>query len=160
MFSGHTERVDVAVDGRLQLGRRISLYPTQAGRRQSCLVPSQHRLQYLSRSGRHGRLQPHDAVGIAVADDLDVGVVGEPAAGHHRVQLLAAFRPGEHSVRSVDRRALRTVDRGRVVELDVGPDVLGGQGDLEAARVRHSQAQVASHTGHRPAVAVAHPPGR
>ena len=34
-------------------------------------------------------------MGVAVADDLEVEVVGVPAAGEHGVQLLPGFLPGQ-----------------------------------------------------------------
>jgi hypothetical protein len=36
-----------------------------------------------------------DAVWVAVADDLEVEVIGTPAAGEHGVELLPGFLPGE-----------------------------------------------------------------
>ena len=36
-----------------------------------------------------------EAVGVAVADDLEVEVVGVPAAGEHGVQLLPRLLPGQ-----------------------------------------------------------------
>ncbi len=114
LLGAEAERVDIAVDGRLQPGGRIGLDSPHAGRRQRRLVARQHGLQHLGWGRGHGRLPPRQAVGLTVADHLDVGVVCQTSAGHHRVELLAALRPGEHAVHGVDRRTLRAVDRGRV----------------------------------------------
>jgi hypothetical protein len=55
-------------------------------------------------------------VGVAVADDLEVEVVGGPSAGQHRVQLLSGFLPGQQSVHGVGGDALGAVDGGGVTE--------------------------------------------
>ena len=49
---------------------------------------------------------------VAVADDLQVEVVGVPAAGEHRVQLLPGLLPGSEAVHGVGGDALRGVDGG------------------------------------------------
>ena len=61
------------------------------------------------------RLQ--DRVGVAVADDLEVEVVGGGAAGEQRVELLAALLAGGQSVDGVHGDALGAVDGARVPEL-------------------------------------------
>jgi hypothetical protein len=55
-------------------------------------------------------------VGVAVADDLEVEVVGGPSAGEHGVQLLSGFLPGQQSVHGVGGDALGAVDGGGVTE--------------------------------------------
>ena len=57
-----------------------------------------------------------EAVGVAVADDLEVEVVGVPAAGEHRVQLLPGLLPGQQAVHGVGGDALGAVDGGGVTE--------------------------------------------
>ena len=55
-------------------------------------------------------------MGVAVADDLEVEVVGVPAAGEHGVQLLPGLLPGEQAVHGVGGDALGAVDGGGVTE--------------------------------------------
>ena len=55
-------------------------------------------------------------MGIAVADDLEVEVVGVPAAGEHGVQLWSRFLPGHQAVHRVGGDALGAVDGGGVAE--------------------------------------------
>ena len=66
-------------------------------------------------------------MGVAVADDLEVEVVGVPAAGEHGVELLAGLLPGEQAVHGVGGDALGAVDGGGVAEAGRGSDVVGGQ---------------------------------
>jgi hypothetical protein len=53
------------------------------------VVAGEDLLQRLGRGARADGLGPDNGVGVAVADDLEVEVVGVPAAGEHGVQLLA-----------------------------------------------------------------------
>ena len=59
-------------------------------------------------------------MGVAVADDLEVEVVGVPAAGEHGVQLLPGFLPGQQAVHGVGGDALGGVDGGGVTETGRG----------------------------------------
>ena len=72
---------------------------------------------------------------VAVADDLQVEVVGGPSAGEHRVQLLPGLLPGGQAVHGVGGDALGGVDGGGVAETGRLADVVGGQPDGEAAAV-------------------------
>ena len=45
-------------------------------------------------------------MGVAVADDLKVEMVGVPAAAEHRVQLLPRLLPGQQAVHGVGGDAL------------------------------------------------------
>jgi hypothetical protein len=63
-------------------------------------------------------------VGIAVADDSEVEVVGVPAAGEHGVQLLSGFLPGQQAVHGVGGDALGGVDGGGVAETGRLADIL------------------------------------
>ncbi len=70
-------------------------------------------------------------------------MVGVPAAGEHRVQLLAAFGAGREAVHRVDRHALGGVHGGRVAEFGRGGDVVGGQDHAaSAAGVEGAEATV------------------
>ena len=97
---------------------------------------------------------------VAVADDLEVEVVGLPAAGEHGVQLLPGFLPGHQAVHGVGGDALGSMDGGGVAETGRGVDVVGGQPDGEvAAGVPHGQVAVFADAGDGPAVAVLDPVG-
>jgi len=52
-------------------------------------VAGEDLLQRLGRRARADGLGPENGVGVAVADDLKVEVIGCPAAGEHGVQLLS-----------------------------------------------------------------------
>ena len=85
---------------------------------------------------------------VAVADDLEVEVVGVPAAGEHRVQLLPGLLPGDQAVHGVGGDALGGVDGGGVAESGRGADVVGGQPDgAVAAGVPHGQVAVVGRRG-------------
>ena len=70
---------------------------------------------------------------VAVADDLQVQVVGGPSAGEHGVQLLPGLLPGDQAVHGVGGDALGGMDGGRVPELGGLGDVVGGQPGGEVA---------------------------
>ena len=53
---------------------------------------------------------------VAVADDLEVEVVGVPAAGEHGVELLPGLLPGQQAVHGVGGDALCIVNSGGVTE--------------------------------------------
>ena len=80
--------------------------------------------------GRVDDLGVDQGVRVAVADGDEVGGVGVPSAGEHRVGLLPGFVAGEQSVAGVGGDALGGVGGGRVAEFDPLGDVVGGQGDV------------------------------
>ena len=101
-----------------------------------------------------------DGVRVAVADDLQVEVVGDPAAGEHGVQLLAGLLPGGQAVHGVGGDALGGVDGGGITEAGRGLDVAGGKSDGEPAAVMSDcQVAVSADSGDGPAVAVFDPVG-
>jgi hypothetical protein len=55
-------------------------------------------------------------VGVAVTDHLEVKMVGIPAAGEHRVQLLPGLLPGQQAVHGVSGDALRRMDGGGIAQ--------------------------------------------
>jgi hypothetical protein len=55
-------------------------------------------------------------VRVAVADDLQVEVVGGSSAGEHGVQLLPGLLPREEAVNRVGGHALGGMDGGGVAE--------------------------------------------
>ena len=73
-------------------------------------------MQRFGRRARCDGVGSDDAVGVAVADDLKVEVVGVPAAGQHGVQLLPGFLAGEQAVHGVGGDALGGVNGGGVAE--------------------------------------------
>ena len=86
------------------------------------------------------RLGPDEAVRVAVPDDLQVEVVGDPAPGQHGVQLLPGLLAGGQAVHGVGGDPLRGVHGGGVAQLNRLGDVAGGQPDGAAvAAVPHRQ---------------------
>jgi hypothetical protein len=99
-------------------------------------------------------------VGVAVADDLEVEMVGVPAAGQHGVQLLPGFLPREKAVRGVGGDALRSMDGAGIAETGRGRDVVGRQPDGQlAAVVPDGEVTAPADAGDGPAVAVFDPVG-
>ena len=97
-------------------------------------------------------------MGVAVADDLEVEVVGVPAAGQHRVQLLPGLLPGQQAVHGVGGDALGRMDGGRVPETGRGAHIVDRQPDGElAARVSDDQVAVFRDMSDHPAVPVLDP---
>ena len=99
-------------------------------------------------------------MGFAVADDLQVEVVGGSAAGEHGVQLLPGFLPGGQAVHGIGGDALGGMDGCGVPEFGRLGDVGGGQpaGELVAG-VPDGEVAVSADVGDGPPVAVLHPVG-
>ena len=117
-------------------------------------------LQDLGRGARCDGVGSDQGVGVAVADDLQVEVVGGPSSGEHGVQLLAGLLPGEQAVHGVGGDALGGVDGGGVAETGRRADIVGGQPDRAVAAVMpHSQVTLSADMGDGPAVAVLDPVG-
>ena len=83
-----------------------------------CAVAGQDLLEQLGRGGRVDRLGPDEAVRVAVPDDLQVEVVGDPASGQHGVQLLPGLLAGDQAVHGVGGDPLRGVHGGGVAQLN------------------------------------------
>jgi hypothetical protein len=99
-------------------------------------------------------------VGVAVADDLEVEVVGVPAAGEHRVQLLPGLLPRCEAVHGVGGDALGGMDGGGIAQTGRGAHIVRGQPDGQlAAVVPHGQVTAPADAGDGPPVAVLHPVG-
>ena len=99
-------------------------------------------------------------MGVSVADDLEVEVVGVPAAGEHGVELLPRFLSGQEAVHGVGGDALGRMDGGGVAETGRLADIVGGESDREvAAGVPDGQVAVLADMGDGPAVAVLDPVG-
>ena len=100
-------------------------------------------------------------MGVAVADDLEVEVVGVPAAGEHGVQLLPGLLPGQQAVHGVSGDALGGMDGAGIAETGRSLDIVGGEPDGElAAVVPDREVTVPADAGDGPAVAVLDPVGR
>ena len=99
-------------------------------------------------------------MGVAVADDLEVEVVGVPAAGEHGVQLLPGLLPGQQPVHGVGGDALGRMDGGGIAETGRGAHIVDRQpnGQL-AAVVPDRQVTAPADAGDGPSVAVLHPVG-
>ena len=100
-------------------------------------------------------------MGVAVADDLEVEVVGVPAAGEHGVELLPGLLPGQQAVHGVGGDALGGMDGGGVAETGRGAYVVERQPDGQlAAGVPDGEVTAPADAGDGPAVAVLDPVGR
>jgi len=85
-------------------------------------------------------------------------MVGVPAAGEHRVQLLSGFLPGQQAVHGVGGDALGGMDGAGIAETGRGLNVVGGKSDGEvAARVPHGQVALFADAGDSPTVAILNP---
>jgi hypothetical protein len=72
-------------------------------------------------------------VRVAVADDLEVEVVGVPAAGEHGVQQLSGLLPGQQAVHGVSGDALSRMDGGGIAETGRLAHILNWQPDGQLA---------------------------
>ena len=81
-----------------------------------------------------------------------------PAAGEHRIQLLAGFPSGDQAVQGVGGDALGGVDGGGVTQPGGGLNVVDGEpcGEV-AAVVSNDQIALAAYSSDGPAVTVLHP---
>ena len=89
VLGGDVEAVEVALGGLAEPGGGVGLLAQQAGRGPLGVVAGQHRLEDVGGGERPDQGRVDHRVRVAVADDLEVDVVGVRAAGHHRVELLA-----------------------------------------------------------------------
>src|SRR4051794_7585429 len=97
-------------------------------------------------------------MGVAVADDLEVEVVGLPAPGEHGVQLLPGLLSSSDAVHGVGGDALGGVDGGGIAETGRLMYVIAGQPDGQvAAGVPRGHVTLFADVGDGPAVAVLDP---
>ena len=94
LLGRHMKPVGVALDGVEQPGSWVAEFAQQRGGRGRGLVAGEDLLQHLGRGAGCDGVGSDEGVRVAVADDLQVEVVGEPSAGEHGVQLLPGFLPG------------------------------------------------------------------
>ena len=66
-------------------------------------------------------------MGVAVADDLQVEVVGAAAAGQHGVQLLPGLLPGQQAVHRVGGDALCGMNGGGIAQAGRGAHIVDRQ---------------------------------
>jgi hypothetical protein len=97
----HVKAVGVALDRLEKPGRWIVELAQHGAGRDRRFVASKDLLQPLGRRTRGDGVGTDEGVGVAVADHLQVKVVGVPAAGEHGVQLLPGFPPGQQAVHRV-----------------------------------------------------------
>ena len=83
------EPVGVTLDGVEQSGSRVGEFPQQCCSGGGGVVAVEDLLQGLGRGAGCDCFGSDEGVRVAVADDLQVEVVGGPSSGEHRVQLLA-----------------------------------------------------------------------
>jgi hypothetical protein len=135
LFGRDVEPVNVALDRLVEPHRRVLKLTQQGGGGDGRVVAGEDLLQGLGRSWGCDGFGPDHSVRVTVADDLEVEVVGVPAAAEHGVELLAGLLPCEQSVHGVGRNPLSAVDRGGVAETGRFADVVGGQLDGAVAAV-------------------------
>jgi hypothetical protein len=142
------EPVCVAPYGVGQPGRSVGAAMWWQSR---CVVASECLSEQLGRGARRDAVGSDEGVWVAVADDLQVEVVGGPAAGEHGVELLARLLVGEQAVHGVGDDALGGVDGGGVAETGRGSDVVGVRSDrVVVAGVPDSQLGVKARPVGRP----------
>ena len=88
LFGCDVEAVGVALDRLEEQGRWVAELAQQGAGGDGPFIAGEDLLQCLGRCARCDGVGSDDGVGVAVADDLEVEVVGVPAAGEHGVQLL------------------------------------------------------------------------
>ena len=88
VVGGDVQGVVVAGGGLAEPQGGIVLIGLLGGGGAGGTVAGQDRFKAVGRGSRVDEFGPDHAVRVAVADDLQVEVVGVPAAGRHRVQLL------------------------------------------------------------------------
>ena len=160
VLGGDVEAVEVALGGLAEPGGGVGLLAHEAGRGPLGVVAGQHRLEDVGRGERPDQGRVDHRVRVAVADDLEVDVVGRSAAGEHRVELLARLGAGGQAVHGVGGDALGGVHGAGVAELGGGLDVVGGQADGAAVLgVLHGQVAAVVERQDGPPVAVLDPVG-
>ena len=87
LFGCDVEAVGVALHRLEKPGRWIVELAQQGAGGDRRFIAGKDLLQRLGRGAGCDRCRSNDAVGVAVADDLQVKVVGGPAAGQHRVEV-------------------------------------------------------------------------
>ena len=122
---GGLKRVDVAGGSIAEPNGRVVQVPGATGGRRRSAVASQDRFESVDRGLGMDQFGTDGSVGIAVTDRHQIEMVGLPAAGRHRVQLLSGLVARDESVHDVGGDALGGVDGGGVAEFDVVGDEVG-----------------------------------
>ena len=158
LFGGDVQPVGVALHRLMQPDRGVAELPELGGGGGGGVVAGQDLFEQFGGGAGCDGFGSDDGVRVAVADDLQVQVIGGPSAGEHGVQLLPGFLPGDQAVHGVGGDALGGMDRGRIAQLGRLGDVVGGEpGGEVAAGVPDRQVAVSADVGDGPAVAVLHP---
>jgi hypothetical protein len=110
LFGRQVEAVGVALD-RLEEPHRWGVELAQQGvGGDGRFIATEDLPQRLGRRAGWDGVGSDDAVRVAVADHLEVEVVGVPAAGEHGVKLLPGLLPREKTVHGVSGDALSGMD--------------------------------------------------
>ena len=158
LFGGGVQPVGVALHRLMEPDRGVAELPELGGGGGGGVVAGQDLFEHFGGGAGCDGVGSDDGVWVAVADDLQVQVVGGPSAGEHGVQLLPGFLAGDQAVHGVGGDALGGMDRGRIAQPGRLGDVAGGEpgGELVAG-VPDGQVAVSADVGDGPAVAVLHP---
>ena len=135
LFGRDVEAVGVALDRLEKPGPWVVEVAKHGARGAGRFIAGEDLLQHLGRRARCDGVGSDEGVRVAVADDLEVEVVGCPAASEHGVQLLPGLLPGSKPVHGVGGDALGGVDGGGVAEARRSIDVVGGESDRVVAAV-------------------------
>ena len=155
---GHGQGVDVPGGSGAELVGGVVLVAEPGGRRAGGVVAGQDLFEDLGGGGRVDQVGVDHGVRVAVPGGLQVDVVGVPAAGEHRVQLLTGLAAAGDAVHGVGRDPLRGMHRGGVAELDRFRHVAGRQADPVAVpEVLDGQGGVVVDGQDGPPVPVLHP---
>jgi hypothetical protein len=158
LFGCDVEAVGVALDRLEKPGRWAGELAQHGGGWDGRFIASEDLLQRLGRHVRWDGVGSDEGVGVAVADDLEVEVVGVPTTGQHGVQLLSAFLPGQQAVHGVGGDALRGMDGAGIAETSRGAHIVNWQPDGQlAAVVPDREVTAPPDAGDGPPVAVFDP---
>jgi hypothetical protein len=137
------EPVGVAPNGLEQPGSRVAEFSEQCASWGGGFVTSEDLPQNLGWSAGCDGVGSDKGVRVAVADHLEVKVVGRSPAGEHRIQLLPGLLPGDQAVHRVGGEALGAVDRGGIAEAGWAADIVGGQPDCAVTSVVSREVRLA-----------------
>ena len=116
LFGCDVEAVGVALDRLEKPGRWIVELAQHGAGGDRGFIAGEDLLQRLGRRARGDGVGSDDCMGVAVADHLEVELVGMPATGEHRVQLLPGLPPCQQAVHGVGGDTLGRMDGAGVPE--------------------------------------------
>ena len=132
LFGCDVEAVGVALDRLEQQCRWVVEFAQHSAGRHGRFIAGNDLLQRLGRCARCDGVGSDEAVGVAVADDLQVEVVAAASAGEHGVQLLSGLLPGQQAVHGVGGDTLGSVDGGGIAESGRLAHIVNGQAGRSA----------------------------